>query len=314
MSPLAFTVSLIFFVGAFLAITALYWGTRDRDRAAALERRLRVGDGAGNPGAGVLRDMPEPPRSGTLRAPIAWLTLQLRNAGSASPPRTLALQMVLSGVAGLLVTGLLFTGPGQATGLLVAATPVLLLRSKARRRHTALVAQLPEALDLIARSLRAGHALPDALRTAAAEMQDPLGQELMTLSEQHRLGRPLRECFDRMVSNNAEIFDLRLLSSAVMLQRETGANLIEILEHLSKTIRERQVFTHKLAALTAEVRVSAAILAAMPFVVALTLLVLRPEYLKPLVTAPLGQGLLWTGVVLMGTGLMLMRALARVEA
>jgi tight adherence protein B len=306
-----FSIALVLFLGAFLALTALLWGARTRKEADALELRRRVG--ANEQRAEVLRVVKRVPPTGPLGAIEAWLDMQLRSAGEAGAPGTLAARIALFAAGGALVTGLTLGGFAKAGGLLFGVVPVLLLKAKARKRREEMTQQLPDELDLVARSLRAGHALSDALRTAAEEGREPLGPELLHLTEQHRLGLPLRDCFDDLVERNPEVFDLRLLGSAVMLQRETGANLIEILEHLSDTIRERLVFTHKLAALTAEVRVSAAILASLPFVVAGVLLVLRPAYLSPLVDSPLGQMMLAGGLVSMAAGMLLMRELARVE-
>ena len=117
-----------------------------------------------------------------------------------------------------------------------------------------------------------------------------------------------------MAIRNPHNFDLRIVVSATLLQRETGGNLIEILSNIATTIRGRFIFKGKVRALTAEVRTSAFILGALPFVVAGSLMVLRPGYLVPLMTEPTGRTMLLICGTLFGSGVLLMRSLSQVEA
>jgi tight adherence protein B len=127
------------------------------------------------------------------------------------------------------------------------------------------------------------------------------------------LGLELRECLEGLNNRVPESFELRLFTGAVMLNRDTGGNLIEILENLARTIRERVVFEGKVKALTAEVRASANILSSLPIGAAVLLAVVEPNYLIPLTEPGLGQYMVAGGFVSMSIGMYLMRRLAEVE-
>lgn len=216
-------------------------------------------------------------------------------------------------LAGTATTFVLFHGPARALGLLAATVPFLLLRSRARRRSAELTRQLPDALDRIARTLRSGHAFSDALRLAATELADPIGEELARVTETHRLGVDLRDALEALARRNADNFDLRLLVGAILLHRETGGNLVEILDQLAETVRERTIFHQKVRALTAEVNVSALILGALPFVVTVALFAIEPAYLVPLFHSTLGHAMLAGAGTSLVLGALLMRQIAAVE-
>lgn len=243
-----------------------------------------------------------------------WLELLLRSAGRSDDPKDFLLRAALLGGASALLLMAILRSPLGIVGLGVGWLPILLLQREGSKRGVALSAQLPDALDLVARTLRAGHAFTDALRIAAAELPEPLALELGTVAEENRLGRDLRESLDQLLARNPTNFDLRLFSGSVLLQRETGGNLIEMLDHLSRTIRERIIFEEKVEALTAEVRFSALILTAMPFLVAGAILVVKPDYLTPLFETTLGRLILFGAMTSLGIGVVVMRRLATVEA
>ena len=123
----------------------------------------------------------------------------------------------------------------------------------------------------------------------------------------------MRDCLNDLCRRNPRNFDLRIFVSSVILQRETGGNLIEILSNISKTIRNRFVFQRKVKSLTAEARISAYILGGMPFVVALILMVIRPEYLSPLVEDPIGHNMLFFCIFSFSIGVLSMRHLSQIE-
>jgi tight adherence protein B len=192
--------------------------------------------------------------------------------------------------------------------------PYLLIRAAARQRMVAISEQLPDALDLIGRSLQAGHGVADAFRLVSEEMPLPIARELGMVYEQHNLGRDFRECMVELAARNPHNFDLKIFVSSVLLQRETGGNLIEILDNIAATVRARFVFEAKVRGLTAEARMSSVILGALPFVVAGALAWLRPGYLTVLFEDDLGQRMILICGLLFIAGVMLMRSLARVEA
>lgn len=300
--------SALVFVGVLLAVTLLRSSLQARHAAQRAQLRHRVGHMLDDPR--LLQARSDTP----LGALGAWLGATLDRAGDPRTVPRLLLACMLWGAVATFGTLWLIPGPGGAAGVLFMSLPVLLLRARGRERSEALSRQLPDAMDLIARAMRAGHAFSDALRQSAPELPAPVGDELARVSEQHRLGVEMREALETLLARNPDNFDLRLMTSAVMLQRETGGNLIETLDALGSTMRERQVFQGKVEALTAEVRLSAVILTLLPFFVAGLILLVRPGYLTPLVTTALGRGMLAGGGLSLLIGVGVMRKLSQVEA
>ena len=237
-----------------------------------------------------------------------------RQSGGDNTASSLATQIAVVALAGGLTMGVLVSFQAGLMGLLFGAIPWLQTKRRAEQRNVQLSQQLPDALDLISRSLQAGHGIADAMRLVAEEMPMPVAREFGRVYEENNLGRDFRDCMTEMASRNPHNFDLRIIVSATLLQRETGGNLIEILHNIAKTIRGRFVFKGKVRALTAEVRTSAFILGALPFVIAGGLMILRPGYLTPLLTEPSGRSMLLVVGLLFGSGILLMRGLSQVEA
>lgn len=300
--------ALVLFVALLVAGTFLYWGVQTRASAARLELAHRLGRA---PSLQARPRQAAPEWMGALGEMLS--RLQLR-AGEDEAPQGLLARILLFGLGGALLTGLVLGLRGVGPGLLFAMIPPLLLMREARRRAADITVQLPDALDLICRALRAGHAFNDALRQAAIEVPAPLSEELSTVSEQHRMGLELRDCLHELVERNADNFDIRLFVSVVLLHRDTGGNLIEVLTHLAETIRERLIFGEKVHALTAEVRVSAAILGTLPFFVTGILFIMRPGYLLPLITTDTGRAMLAGALASLVVGGLVMRQLSQVEA
>lgn len=244
----------------------------------------------------------------------SWLRQRLDQAGDARSPGQLLFGMALLSAFGLFGTVLFLDGPAQALGLALGALPLLLLRRKAALRSLMITEQLPDAFDRIGRTLRAGHAFSDALRIAGEESPAPLADELARVATLHSLGVDLRRCLDTLASRNPANFEIRLFVGGVLLNRETGGNLVEILDHLAETVRERLIFDGKVLALTAEVRLSAWILGSLPFVATAVLLLIKPGYLSPLTGSDPGRALLFIGTISLLLGVVVMRRLAAVEA
>jgi tight adherence protein B len=298
--------------GSVLVAAALLWGARSSLRGArSAEIARRIGPVDLMP---KLVSARQSDALATALGPLgAWLHALRGRAGrggSATAVVVPVLAFATVGVVALLWAGL---GLGAVGGVLAGGIPVWKLLWDADVRARKVAEQLPDALDLIARAMRAGHAWVDALGRASEEIPAPLGLELGLVAEEHRLGIELRPCLESLLRRVPTSFELRLLVGAVLLNRETGGNLIEILDHLSETVRDRLVFESKVRALTAEVRASAAILAVLPFASAILLTWVQPDYLLPLLSPGLGRSLLMGGLASMGVGLLLMRRVARVE-
>ncbi|TVQ86505.1 MAG: hypothetical protein EA397_20110 [Deltaproteobacteria bacterium] len=215
-------------------------------------------------------------------------------------------------VIGLLA--LLFLGPmGLLLGIGSGMAPYLLVSQKAKARSKKMVSQLPEALDLMARSLQAGLGLSDAFKMCAEELPLPLAGEFGRVFEEVRFGRDYRQALEGMLARNPTLFELRIFVSSVLLQRETGGNLIEVLNAISNTIRARFLFHAKVKALTSEARFSALILGGLPAAVMVILLVMNPDYPSPLFNETVGNYMLGLMVTLYVSGGFLMWRITQVE-
>jgi tight adherence protein B len=207
-------------------------------------------------------------------------------------------------------------GLGPAAAALVplgAAIPILQLRISAARRSRALSAQLPDALDTMSRSLRAGHAISAAFQVVASEMPPPIAIEFARAYEEQRLGLSVDAAVQQIAARAPRNGDLQIFAVSIVIQRETGGNLAEILGNIASTVRERFKFKGKLAALTAEGRASALVLAVLPIGVALLVSVLNPGYLTPLWTTPPGRVILVYAIISWFAGLAWLRKMSNLE-
>jgi tight adherence protein B len=265
----------------------------------------------------ILRNVARGEVPAWLRSPelVSRLERLLVQAGSTLSPGELVLALVVSfGVGASL--GVVLRLPWlsvAATGLLAAAVPIIVLRVKRARRFRKLTAQLPEALDLMVSSLRAGHAYTAAIQVAAEELEDPLAFEFQTMSDQYRMGLGQRECM-KLLLERVNTPDLRLFATAVLIQIETGGSLAEVLEKLADVIRARFKLAGQIRAITAEGRLSGAILGLLPIAVGIIITILNPEYLKPLFSERLGQVMLAAALVLEFLGFLWIRRIVEVEA
>ena len=182
-----------------------------------------------------------------------------------------------------------------AISVFVAAAPVLYLQGIRRKRLRAVEEQLPEALEFIARALVAGHTLPMALELLAEEIGSPLSMELRKTVDEYNLGLSMEQSLDNLAERVPSV-DIRFFASAVMTQSRTGGNLHDLLDSLSDTIRERATLKGHVRAMTANGRMTAMILSALPFLIAGVMFMVNAEYFMILVDHPLGKTLLFLGL------------------
>jgi tight adherence protein B len=166
-----------------------------------------------------------------------------------------------------------------ALALIFGACPYLFVRHKRKVRLDRLEEQFPESLDFLARSMRAGHAFTISLEMLGEEMADPLGQEFRTLFNEQNLGAPLDVAL-RNFTTRVPLLDVRFFTSSVLLQKQTGGNLSEILSRLAYVIRERFRLKGQVKAASAHGRLTATILTLLPVFTMLGLLVVAPGYLQ----------------------------------
>jgi tight adherence protein B len=164
---------------------------------------------------------------------------------------------------------------------------------------------------MMARSLRAGHALTSAFELVAGEMPEPISVEFARAFEEQRLGMPLERAVREMAARAPSNGDLKIFAVSAVVQKETGGNLAEILEGIAHTIRERYRFFGKLRALTAEARASAWVVSLLPLAIFAFLASSQPEYLRPLLEKPLGRNILLGGAAAWVLGVLWFQKLTR---
>lgn len=198
-------------------------------------------------------------------------------------------------------------------GLVVGAVvPFAYLIVKAGMRKKAFLAQLPDSLQLLSGSLSAGYSLPQAVDTIVREGQQPLAAEFNRVLIETRLGAPIEDALEG-VSERMRSTDFAWVVMAIRIQREVGGNLAEVLTTVANTLRERESLRRHVRALSAEGRISAWILCSLPPAFVAYLALVRPEYMKPLITDFFGLILLGGSVVLMGVGIVWMNKVIKVE-
>jgi len=198
-------------------------------------------------------------------------------------------------------------------GLAMGYIPFLYLILKKNKRMKKFDAQLPDALDLMARALKAGHAFPGGLQMVAKEFDDPIGLEFAKVVEEVNFGVGVEEALRNLANRFGASSDLKFFAIAVMIQRESGGNLAEILESIARIIRERFKLMGTIRTLSAEGRLSAVILVAIPFVVAFALSIMNPKYINLLVTDPTGKIMVFISLIMMVTGIFVIKKIIQIK-
>jgi tight adherence protein B len=245
----------------------------------------------------------EPDKPTGMKAVVASLHFtrhvqeQIQQAGLNWTANKLYTAMGLMVLPGFLL-GMMLVGPTGAMfgGIIFATLPYLYVRRKRTKRLDTLEEQFPEALDFLARSMRAGHAFSISLEMIGEELADPLGQEFRTLFNEQNLGAPLDVAL-RNFTERVPLLDCRFFTSSVLLQKQTGGNLSEILARLAYVIRERFRLKGQVKAASAHGRLTATILTLLPVGTMLGLLVVAPGYLQGMAADPDGKKMIAGAVV-----------------
>ena len=197
-------------------------------------------------------------------------------------------------------------------GIAAAWLPMLLLFRKKHKRLTRIEEQLPDALDLMSRALRAGHALPSAIKMVGDEMTDPIASEFSIIFDEVNDGIPIGDALRNLAARVPSV-DVGYFVVAVQIQRETGGNLTEILGNIAAIVRERLKLFGQIRTFSAEGRLSAWILTLLPFCLAAVINILNPGFMKVLWTDPLGPRILGLMAVLIVIGIFWMRKIIRIR-
>ncbi|HEY1497106.1 MAG TPA: type II secretion system F family protein [Candidatus Solibacter sp.] len=225
----------------------------------------------------------------------------IQQAGLNWSPSRLMLAMALMMIPGFglgLMMPFLFNAPTTAVvlALIFGSAPYLVVRQKRAKRLATLEEQFPESLDFLARSMRAGHAFSISLEMLGEELADPLGQEFRALFNEQNLGAPLDTAL-RNFTTRVPLLDVRFFTSSVLLQKQTGGNLSEILARLAYVIRERFRLKGQVKAASAHGRLTATILTLLPVGTMLALLVVAPGYLQGMAEDSDGKYLIGGAIV-----------------
>lgn len=293
----------------------------NRDHLAAMEiarRRLRGETETTEPVPSLLKDdrVSGVPFLNRLLSGRDWITSmrqQLEQAGLTMLPGAFILLVVASGFAGTLI------GARMESGLLALiftalgwAGPIMWIRYRRKKRLDAFERQLPDSIDMIVSAMKAGYSFQAATQFVGDEVADPLGPEFARFYDEQRLGVDVRTALLDMQSRTDSL-DLKMFVTAVLIQRESGGNLGEVLSNISDVVRQRIAMKGQIQALVAEPKMSARFLAVLPVVVFLLLSVLNPKFLAPLVTTGVGRMMLIAASLSVITGYIVMLKIADVD-
>lgn len=216
-------------------------------------------------------------------------------------------------VIGLLVASLLRMPIGWLIGGPVGfALPFMFLRFKRTRRMRKFEEEFPEALDLMSRALKAGHAFATGMKMVADEMAEPVGPEFRKTFDEQNFGLPLKEALNTL-TERMPLMDVRFFATAVLIQRETGGNLSEILENLSAVVRERFKILRQVRVYTAHGRLTGYVLLALPAFLAIALSFINPEHMQLLFREHIGHILLTVAIVLQIVGYIWIKQVVKIE-
>jgi tight adherence protein B len=312
-------VLVLVFLGVYLLAMMLF-GRRERARRqASLAKRI----GPSVPGGEVTGDasawVPEGLANVGQRFAVATgfnagLDERLEQAGVHLLSGEFVAIVALTGLAGAVVAALLLNNVVFIVMIAAFATylPFIWLSRSRAKRQGLMVDQLADTLSILASSLRAGYSFLQALDTVSKEIGEPSATEFQRVVAEIRLGRPIDDALTAMAERVASP-DLRWAVIAVNVQREVGGNLAEVLDIVANTVRERAYIRRQIRVLSAEGRISVAILAGLPFVIALYLAIVRREYIALLFTTTAGNIMLLAAILLTALGVWVMSKMVKID-
>lgn len=309
------------FVAVVLCLEGLYnlWASRHSPQARRITARLEAlaGDPVTRASIERVQQAQRLPRLNELlgrtapgRALQAWVVTSGLQVSAAE-------LLIMSGALGLL--GLVLPSTlgkpavlGAALGLALAVLPWWRVAHARRQRIERIERQFPQALDLMSRAMRAGHAFGSAVRMVAEELPDPLGQDFRALFDEMNYGVPTPTALAHL-AERVPLPDVSYFVVAVMIQRESGGNLAELLDKIAALVRERLKLHGEIRTLSAEGRLSAIILTALPFAVGLVVQVINPQFMAVLWTDPSGLRMVGAALFMMVLGTLWMRRIIRIR-
>jgi tight adherence protein B len=321
-SPLILAVLVFIAVVLLLEGAYLMWKTYKGPQAKKIELRLKALSAADDRSAqsGLLRER--------MMSELPTLERMLLSLPRAHQLDRFILQANLNWTVSDLLLGCLALGAGAYLainsllhqGFMIAGSvaavsaclPLAYVNRRRARRLVKLQNQLPDALDLLGRALRAGHAFGAGLQMIGEEMADPIANEFRLVHDEVNFGVSLEQALTNL-STRVPITDLRYFVVAVLIQRDTGGNLTEVLTNLSRLIRQRLKLSAHVRVLSAEGRLSAWLLSVLPFAIGGLLAVFNPDFMNPLWTDPLGVSILRGMLLSMACGILMLRKIIRIR-
>jgi tight adherence protein B len=314
---LTFIVILSIVLGAYY----LFVVRQEQDERTKMLRRVKVGA----PETAVVGQLERPKerlsgvgavdsllsRAHGVSGPLERLVTQ---SGLKITVGTLVLSSILAALGGYLLVKWLtyYTFLGLAAAPLFGIVPYLVVRFYRTQRMNKFEEQFPEAIDLLARALRAGHSFPTGMEMVANEIPEPIGGEFKLMYDRQNFGMPLNDAL-KGLAERVPILDAKFFATAVLTQRETGGNLSEVLDNLSVVIRDRFKVKRQVRVLTAHGRITGWILAALPPSLALILTIVSPEHMKTMISDPLGIQMLAVGGTMQVIGSVIIRKLVNIR-
>lgn len=317
-------IIVLVFIAVMLLLEGLYllWKSYKGPEARKLEKRLQALSASGDTTAQakVLKErmLSEVPilERWLQRVPrVRQLDRQILQSGLDWTVSKLLLGCASIGVIGYAAAveiGHQSAGIGAIAGGTLSLAPLAYLNYRRTKRLRRIEAQLPEALDLAVRALRAGHAFSAGLQMIGEEMAEPIASEFRTVNDEINFGVSLQQALTNL-SERIPLTDLRYFVVAVLIQRDSGGNLTEVLSNISRLIRERLKLLAKVRVLSADGRLSALIIGLLPFALAGLLNLFNPKFMSPLWTDPLGLTIVKYTLTMMAFGFVVLRRIVRIR-
>ncbi|OGL59825.1 MAG: hypothetical protein A3J27_14435 [Candidatus Tectomicrobia bacterium RIFCSPLOWO2_12_FULL_69_37] len=252
-------------------------------------------------------------RTGVLEGFLEFTRVKLLRAGVPVELRPLFIRVGVFALFGALIGGPVQGKAGFLLGLLFGgAIPYLLLHMKFKKRMAKLEYDLPTALQFIVNALRAGHALNSALSIVGTEGPVGCREDFAQMNDSMRLGVPIGQAFQQMLHRTPSV-DLQFMATAMLIQRETGGNLTEILDRLNSVVLERKRMRGQVKALTGQARMGGYVVGGLPFFLGMGMFAMNPKYLQPMFQYKMGHYLLGGALMMQLLGFLVMRKIVNIK-
>ena len=313
---LVMTVAVLIGWAAATRLPELIAGRRMRQRLVDVSLRP---DESTEDGASLVKQRDGGPLPGVDRAIVrtpagAWLSRLIEQSGVKTSPAAIIVISLLTAAAAAVICATFIRVPYAplAAGLVGVAAPTLWLTHCRSVRIRKFEEMFPEALDLLSRAIRAGHAFQTAMGMVADELHAPVGPEFKKMFDQQNFGLPLRDALNEL-AQRVDLLDVKFFVTAVLIQRDTGGNLAEILDNLAHVVRERFKIRRQVRVHTAHGRFTGYVLVALPAGLALVLSYQNPEAMETLFKEHLGQMMVMGAIILQTIGFFWIRKVIKIE-